>query len=258
VDGQLNDLAARPTRVDLLMHLTGLLSQPEITFDLQFPDLDPSVRNLTDSRMRVLKEDESELNRQIGALLITNTFLPPSYGLDLTVTTVNTLSELVTSQLSNYISTWLEQSIEDVDYVSGVDFFIDYNYYRTENFIRGDQTGIKTGSEFAFAPNIRFFDDRLEFSPGASVIDGTAIQNSTFIGTDIELEYALTEDKRLKVRLYNKSIPSLEGRRIKTGLGISFRKSYDRFWDIFKKRKPAQETTSEEKETISRVDSVGN
>ena len=238
------DLADISTQVDLVLGLEGILSQPEIDFDIQFPDIDPAIRNLTDSKMRVLKEDVSELNRQVYGLLFFNSFLPPSINLDLTATTVNTLSEFLTSQLSNYVAAYITEGVEEVDYISGVDFYFDYNFYRSEDLIQGTQTGVKTGSEFALAPNIRFFDDRLAFSPGASVIDGTVLQGSTFIGTDVKLDFFLTEDKRLKLSLFYKRFPSLNGGRNKLGLGFRFVKQYESLGDIFRKNKSEAPDTS--------------
>ncbi len=231
------ELADISTQVDLVLGLQGILSQPQIDFDIQFPDIDPSIRNLTDSKMRVLKEDVSELNRQVYGLLFFNSFLPPSINLDLTATTVNTLSEFLTSQLSNYVAAYITEGVEEVDYISGVDFYFDYNFYRSEDFVQGTQTGVKTGSEFALAPNIRFFDDRLAFSPGASVIEGTVLQGSTFIGTDVKLDFFVTDDKRLKLSLFYKRFPSLSGGRNKLGLGFRFYNQYDSLGDIFRKNK---------------------
>ena len=239
-NSQLADLADISTQVDLILGLQGILSQPEIDFDIKFPDIDPNLRNLTDSKMRILREDVSELNRQVYGLLFFNTFLPPSINVDLTATTVNTLSEFLTSQLSNYVAAYITQGVEEVDYISGVDFYFDYNFYRSEDFVQGTETGVKTGSEFALAPNIRFFDDRVAFSPGASVIEGTTLQGSTFIGTDVKLDFFLTEDKRLKLSLFYKRFPSLLGGRNKLGLGFRFHNEYDTFGDIFKRRNSSE------------------
>ncbi len=240
-------LAELATQVDVVLQLRGVLNQPQIDFNILFPDIDPALKNLTDSKMRLLKDDVSELNRQVYGLLIFNTFLPPTISVDLTATTVNTLSEFITSQLSNYVASYLSQAVEEVNYISGVDFYFDYNYYRSEDFVQGQQTGVKTGSEFAFAPNIRFFNDRVAFSPGASIIDGTVLQGSAFIGTDVKLEFFVTPDRRLKLSLFYKTFPSLEGRRNKLGLGFRFYNSYDQFSDIFsnKKQKTEQPATKE-------------
>ncbi len=229
------DAADISTQVDVILGLQGILSQPEINFDIQFPEIDPAIKNYVESKMRILKEDVSELNRQVYGLLFFNSFLPPSINLDLTATTVNTLSEFITSQLSNYVAAYITQGVEEVDYISGVDFYFDYNFYRSEDFIQGQQTGVRTGSEFALAPSIRFFDDRVAFSPGASIIEGTILQGSTFIGGDVQLDFFLTSDKRLKISLFYKRFPSLGGSRNKFGLGLRFSKSYDMFGDIFRK-----------------------
>ncbi|NND05437.1 MAG: hypothetical protein HKN87_03570 [Saprospiraceae bacterium] len=248
------DAADITTQVDLVLSLQGILSQPQIGFDIQFPEIDPSLNNYIDSKLRILKEDASELNRQVYGLLFFNSFLPPSINLDLAATTVNTLSEFITSQLSNYVAAYITQGVEEVDYISGVDFYFDYNFYRSEDFIQGQETGVRTGSEFSLAPNIRFFDDRLAFSPGASIIEGTILQGSTFIGGDVKLDFYLTDDKRLKLSLFYKRFPSLGGSRNKVGLGFRFSKSYDSMGEIFGKA-PGQDTTAFSPELIIREQS---
>jgi hypothetical protein len=241
LEGRVNstdaEIADISTQVDLILMLRGILSQPQIDFDIRFPEIDPAIRNYTESKMRILKDDVSELNRQVYGLLFFNSFLPSTINLDLTATTVNTLSEFITSQLSNYVAAYITQGVEEVDYISGVDFYFDYNYYRSEDFIQGQQTGVKTGSEFALAPNIRFFDDRLAFSPGASVIEGTVLQGSAFIGTDVKLDFYVTDDKRLKLSLFYKRFPSLQGSRNKLGVGFRFSRTYDSIGDIFRREK---------------------
>ncbi len=247
------ELADISTQVNLVLGLQGILSQPEIDFDIQFPEIEPSLRNYTDSKLRILREDVSELNRQVYGLLFFNSFLPPSINLDITATTVNTLSEFLTSQLSNYVAAYITEGVEEVDYISGVDFYFDYNFYRSEDFIQGTETGVKTGSEFALAPNIRFFDNRLAFSPGASIVEGTVLQGSTFIGTDVKLDFFLTDDKRLKLSLFYKRFPSLSGGRNKLGLGFRFSRQYDSFGDIFRKKKEEKPTESPPADAETRI-----
>lgn len=247
LEGRVNtreaEVADISTPVDLIMDIRGILSEPEIGFDIRFPDIDPTIRNITESKLRILREDISELNRQVYGLLLSNTFFPSTTNVNLTSTTVNTLSEFITSQLSNYVAAYITEGVEEVEYISGVDFYFDYNYFRSEDFLQGQQTGVRFGSEFALAPNIRFFDDRFIFSPGASVIQGTVNQSSSFIGTDVSLDFYVTDDKRLKLSLFYKRLPSLGGARNKVGLGFQFTKSYDSFADIFRRRKKATDET---------------
>ncbi|MBX2815987.1 MAG: translocation/assembly module TamB domain-containing protein [Saprospiraceae bacterium] len=239
-----SQLAEISTDVDLILKLRGILSTPEIDFEILFPEIDPSLRNLVDSKIRILREDPSELNRQVVGLLLLNTFLPPATNFDLTSTTVNTISELITSQLSNFVAAYLSEAVDDIDYISGIDFYFDYNFYRSIDVEQA--TNVKSGSEFAFAPNIRFFDDRLAFSPGVSVIDGTILQGSSFIGTDIQLDYFVTDDRRLKLSLFHKVFPALEGRRNKLGLGLRFFKDYDSYGEIFRREKKSKKPKEED------------
>jgi len=69
---QPNDLvqtANRRTDIDLKLNLEGQLYSPEVSFDLDFPDVEPNLRSYVDSKMRTLRQNEAELNDQVAALI---------------------------------------------------------------------------------------------------------------------------------------------------------------------------------------------
>lgn len=90
----------------------------------------------------------------------------------------------------------------------------------------------RTGSEFQFGPKLSFFKDRLIMNSGIKT--GSTNQRDSYVAGDIELQYALTPDRRYLLRVYNKSDAVLEGRRIRSGIGFTYQKSVDSFWDLFK------------------------
>ena len=68
-----------PFRV--VMHLTGVLSQPTIKFDIQLPDeesnarINPDLRTTLENKLSQIRADESSTNKQVFSLLLFNRFV---------------------------------------------------------------------------------------------------------------------------------------------------------------------------------------
>jgi len=232
--------ARSSTEVDLTMHLTGQLIAPEIQFDIVFPQLDSDIKSFTDSKMRILNLDQNELNRQVFGLLVIGSFLPSGEGVlagsEGTIG-INTLSEMVTNQLSNYLTELLSEVFTDVGFISGVDFDINYNRYQANDY-SGENLITNTGNEIGLDLKSRFFDDRLSVNIGGNIDWGTgtvASESGAFLAGEFVLEYVLTTDRRFKIKIYQLSDQSINfGRRNKSGVGLSFRKEYDTFGELLR------------------------
>ena len=122
--------AQRATDVELLMELRGDLMKPDINFDIQFPNLNQSIQGIVDSKMRILKADNNELNRQVFGLVVLKSFIPSEGGGanigTITNTYVNTVSEMLSNQLSLYVTGLVSEIVTDFDFLTGVDFDFDY------------------------------------------------------------------------------------------------------------------------------------
>lgn len=88
------------------MHLAGDLLKPNITFGLNFPNITSELKSLTDNKLRLIRQDQAELSRQVFGLVVIGSFLPPSsaifQGTDAVATAFNTLT-LISNQFSNYL-----------------------------------------------------------------------------------------------------------------------------------------------------------
>ncbi|MFZ1748561.1 MAG: hypothetical protein WAU01_00140, partial [Saprospiraceae bacterium] len=137
---------------------------------------------------------------------------------------INTLSEFLTSQLSYLITNALNSFVQEGSFISGVDFDINMhnnNFTVTGNSILPDEIGVKS--------TLLTRNDRLSFDFGGNYVfqnQGIAINQ---VLPDFAIEYILTDDRRLKIRLYGKYdidpvfITSL---RAKYGLGVAFRTEF--------------------------------
>ncbi len=219
------------TLVQLNMHLTGDLFKPNIDFDVAFPNLTGELKNYADSKLNILRADPNALNQQVFGLIVLGSFIPsnsnPLGNQFISGSSVNTLSQLFSNQLSIYITELISEAVADNDFISGVDFDLGWNL--NPELSNDAEKSILSGSEVQFRLNNRLFDDRLSFNVGANIVNNSAI-SSNYIAGVWGLEYYLTPDNRLKVRLYQQPEETLEGLKNKFGLGISFRKEFDSFF----------------------------
>jgi len=224
--------ANKPTPVDLTLHLDGDLLKPAISFDIAFPQISPELKTYTDSKLSYLAQNPNELNKQAAFLITLKSFIPENFSANAGLNTIyNTLSDLVSSQLMQVLSPMINETLGNGKILNNVDLNMAYVFYNSMN--NGSQ-GIttRTGSEFQFGPKLSFFKDRLIMNSGIKT--GSTNQRDSYVAGDIELQYALTPDRRYLLRVYNKSDAVLEGRRIRSGIGFTYQQSVDSFWDLFK------------------------
>ena len=235
VSDQLKELARQTTEVDLIMNLTGILLEPEISFDISFPRLTGELKNYADSKIRSLRSDPNELNRNVFYLLVTQTF-PPSTTSSVAntgiATGINTLSEFISSQLSLFVTDFFADVVDDVGYISNVE--LDFYYGLNSDELSAGNVDF-SNSQFQLAPSIGLFDDRVTLKGGVKYIrDGSA---EDFLGGEVLWDWAITEDRRLKLKAYFLTDQTIEGRKSKFGGGISYRQDYVNMADLLSKIK---------------------
>jgi len=242
--GDLEAEARKSQNVLLKMFLNGPLKQPEINFDIIFPGLEGQLENVTDSKLRIVRQDQAELNRQVFGLLVIGGFLPSGNNSGLAgrgeLIGINTLSELLSNQLSIHLTQLLSEVFTDVGFISGVDFNINYNVYDNELGFSPNGIPRTTGSALQLRQSLDLFNDRLSVQVGGNIDWGSNLvntSNSAFLAGDVVIEYAVTNDRRFKVRAYQLTDATILGRRNKRGLGISWRREFDSISEFFAKMK---------------------
>ena len=198
---------------------------------MSFPDLTGEMKGYTDSKLRTLKSDENELNRQVFGLLVINGFLPSESALQggaLTTGGINTITEFLSNQLSIYLTDFLS------NYIKGIDVDIGYGRYQYQTI---DYSA--TGDEFSGRFSLPVFNDKAsisgEIGVERSLIAGGA--SGIYVTGDFVIEYYISKDRRFKLRAYNSTDQVLEGRRTKTGIGLSYRREFDSLSDFFEASK---------------------
>ena len=236
------DLARSGTNVDLKMELTGQLLQPDIVFDIEFPSLDSELRNYAENKMRTIRQDPNELNRQVFGLLVLGQFLPSGYTIQAGDVGINTLSEMLSNQLSIYLTEFVSEFFTGSKLIQGIDLDISYNRYSAGSTTDPtDPTAAYTTSELQGRLKV-IVNDRIAIKLGGNFdVGGTSqlyTSNSAFLSGEFQIEYVISKDRRLKIKAYNSTEPDFAGgRRNKYGAGLSFRKEFDSINELINFRK---------------------
>ncbi|MFN8286369.1 MAG: translocation/assembly module TamB domain-containing protein [Chitinophagales bacterium] len=266
--GSLPAAARSRVKVKLLMNLTGILEKPNIAFEVQVPDVDPTLRSYVDQKLAWLKTNDAEMNKQAFGLLVMNRFLPLSsttgsvlsqsnaYG----GTAANTVSEFLSSQLSNYLSGLLE-----LGGVKNLDVNINYRQYDQLSGLggvtgpTGSQSSAEVRRELQLALQQRLLNDRLTISAGGNLdfgnsqtVNSSGQETKAVIPTgDFQIEYALTPDGRWKAKAFNRTNYDYYNSRNynRTGIGLSYSKEFDKPSELFQKRKQKKKEKQLEKNT---------
>lgn len=210
--------------VDCIIKLTNNLSNPEITFSIEFPDLKDDTKQTIYSRLDTT--DQAEMSRQMISLLVMNSFYQPS-GYSGSVG-FNTF-DLVTNQLNN----WLSQISNDFDI--GV------------NYRPGDEL---SSQEVEVALSTQLFDDRVLIDGNVGVKgEESTSQNTNNIVGEVNVEVKITPDGRFRAKAFNRSNNNYLYKNYAPytqGVGIFYTQEFNRINEIFRGKKKDKDKKKEE------------
>lgn len=215
--------------VNALLNLSGSISQPEITFDLEFPTLSQDVYR----KVRSIVSTDDMMNQQIIYLLALSRFYTPEYmgntGRN------NELASVASSTISSQLSNMLGQLSDKLSIAPN---------FHTD---KGDFSDM----EVQLALSSRLLNNRLLLNGNFGYSDN-AMNNNSFIG-DFDIEYLLTKSGNFRLKAYNRyNDQNYYTRNSLTtqGVGIVFKHDFDK---LFRRRK---EKTIEAGDSV-RTDSTG-
>lgn len=230
--------AGQGTNVNLTLLLKGQLLKPEISFDIDFPDLSGELKTYAQSKLRVLKQNQNELNRQVFGLIVTGQFLPSEFQFSGTDLAFSTISELIANQVTIYLKDILSDLIKDLDYFTDIDFNLAYSTFQNISLANGVNNLNSTSSKVALNLKPYFLDNRLSVNLGGSFnveddANNPEVRAGNFNAGDFTVEYAISKDKRLKLKAYASTENTVTGNKQRYGAGISYRREFDNFAELF-------------------------
>ncbi len=230
---------AKATKVVVTMHLKGELLKPTITFDLDFPNISNQLKSFTDNKLRLLRQDQNELSRQVFGLVVMGAFLPTNSAAfaqssDYVSSALHTVTQVFSNQFSNYLTELATQWFGST--VSSINFDIAYSDYQTSLSTVGQPNLKEFGRELQVRMSSGLFNDRINVQVGSQFglgRPGTNVQDG-FLGEDVTVEIQVTSNRQWRLKVYQRTEPDFSGgqRRSRIGFGISFRKEYDSLEDM--------------------------
>jgi len=216
------------------LKMTGFLTAPEIAFDIQLAPKDKGAVNGTvNAKLEELRGDETQLNKQVFALLTLRRFISDNPldngggGGGLSSASRTSASKVLTQQLSSLS----EKYVKFVDLDLGVNSFEDYSTGQEEG-----RTQLQVGV------SKQLFQDKVTIRVGGNVeLEGEKAKqnNASDVAGNISIDYKLTDDGRYKLKGFrqNQYENPIEGEIIKTGVGIVYVRNYNRLRELFSKPK---------------------
>ena len=208
--------------VHALLRARGLMSQPDISFDLEFPTLPSDAYRKVKS---IISTDEM-MNQQMVYLLALNRFYTPEYTG--ATTRSNELTSVASSTLSSQLSNILGKMSEK--------WSISPNF-RSE---RGDFSDM----EVDLALSSQLLNNRLLFNGNFGYRDNTYNQGSNFIG-DFDIQYLLNSRGTLRLKAYNHFNDQnyyVRNALTTQGVGIVWKHDFNRLFDFRLRNKNSSPT----------------
>ncbi|MFI3280598.1 MAG: hypothetical protein R3Y44_01360 [Rikenellaceae bacterium] len=207
---------SRAVPVDCIIHLGDRLNQPSVDFSIEVPTADTEQQAVIANTLI----DQETISQQFFYLMFANSFIPvsTSYGSGLTgSTTASTGFELLTNQLSN----WLSSS--------------NYNVvirYRPESDLTSDEV------DLGFSRGL--IDNRLLIEvEGNYLADNKTMDDSNFSNFMVEAYITWLIDKAGTLRLkgFTQTIDRYDENQglQETGIGIYYSESFDTFKELKRK-----------------------
>lgn len=234
--------------VNVGMNMKGSLREPQFKFKLDLVE-NRSVGTYAYQKLQRINSDEKELLNQVASLLLLEQFVPPE-GLNSSSTvasgTINNLSELFSSAASSQITNFANKILGMEDLYVGVK----YKNYSLSSYDQLNRLDNFNRNEAGINLRKSFLKNRLVVEVGGVYDWGRNSASSdltTNVVGDFRVQYLLTDEGRVRVNFFRASDYDAIGSQTisRQGVGLSYRKSFDRISDIFKKQRAARPASEE-------------
>jgi hypothetical protein len=201
--------------VECIIRLGGKLLNPDISFGISMPNVEEKFKN--EVYAAIDTNNAVVMAEQTIYLMVMNQFKPvvaSSGAVDVSATSMS----LVTNQINSMLS----QITTSVN--------VNMNYKPASS---------TTSQEFDVGISTQLLDDRLliDGTFGMNSYTNSTVQQSSTIVGDINIEYVLTQNRRWRVRAFNRTntLNILNNNAPYTqGVGIKYQRDFSNFGELFK------------------------
>ena len=173
----------RSVPVHALLRAKGIISQPEISFDLEFPTLNTDIYH----RVKSIISNDEMMNRQIIYLLALNRFYTPEYMNQ--ESNQDYLTSVASSTISGQLSNILGKITDNLSIAPN---------FRSDKGFNDMEVDVALSSQLL--NNRLLLNGNFGYRDNASSTDNT--NNTKFIG-DFDLEYLLNSRGTFRLKAYN-------------------------------------------------------
>lgn len=219
-----------PFQVNLF--IKGDMMTPKLSFGIDLNEngsnVSQDVLSMVKTRLAQISENESELNKQVFALIMLGRFVaenPFSSAVSSSAESFarESVSKLLSSQLNKLAG----------DLIGGVE--LNFDLASTDDYSTGS---LQSRTDLTVGVSKRLLDDRLKITVGNNFQLEGANQpgrQETNIAGDVAIDYQLSRDGRYLLRAYRKNQyeVTLQGQVVETGLGFIINMDYDVFKELF-------------------------
>ncbi|MBO4917114.1 MAG: translocation/assembly module TamB domain-containing protein [Bacteroidales bacterium] len=197
--------------VDCGLSVTGKLSNPQLSFSIDVPDLDPMTRSRVESALST----DDKVQKQFMALLITNNFLPDEQS-----GIVNN-SNLLTSNVADLMANQLNNILQKLD----IPLDLGLNYAES-----GSGTSI-----FDVALSTQLFNNRVIVN--GSVGNRKHMTNNSDVVGDLDIEVKMDKTGQVRLNLFSHSADEYTNyldNSQRNGVGVAYQKEFDTLRQFFR------------------------
>lgn len=244
--------------VNVLLRMQGTLSSTDLSYEIDLPEK-RSIGTYAYSKLtRINQSDKSSLTNQVGALLILGSFVPQQ-GISSNMamnSAKNTFGETIANSASPILTNALNKIIGD----NTLSVLVQYKSYSSSDNLGGsasnDDATNRNELKFGLKKN---FNDRLSVQVGSAYDWGrptaaNTTSSSFNLAGDFRAQYLLTPDGGISLTGFRTSNYDVivNDNISRTGVGITFRKSFDNLFEFFHSKKRVLEQQQKKRQAIKK------
>ena len=248
--------AQAPQLFDVTMHMRDNLKNPQFTFNVA-PEDNRSVGTYPFLKLQQMDQvGDRDLFDQVTSLLLLGTFMSSEGfgGSTATAGALNNLSQLASGLATSQLNTLVNQMLGGN---KAININVKYSQFNYTDLVSTSSSATTSSdiSQLNLGVSKNYFDDRLTVELGSTSDWGkpanTATANNFNINGDFRVQYLLSPGGHMRLNCFRTSDydVSLDRYITRSGLGLSWRKSFDNLHELFtsakkKDKKAAADSTA--------------
>ena len=225
VDTDLKELGVEAEApANVLLSITGQLESPELSFDIEVPNVEslgPIGADVVKGKLDQMQQSQTELYKNVFGLIVLGRFIPDEGGLA-SGGSGGGVGEAANDQINNSVSQLLTSQLSKLgeDYLGGVEIDIGLESNQVGGTAAGRDVNVAVSKQVS---------DRLSVTVGGTTATD---QGGGGLAGEFEVLYRLTENGNLNLKAFRNSQRNPLTNQVEddTGVSLFYRDSFDKFF----------------------------